>query len=544
MDAATFTIIIIAILAFLLFFFIAIPLLFPKQADKLPDYRDPLKTDLEEERDALLRAIKELDGRDDLKEERRRTLEQRYQAKAAKVLTALETRNAELAGQPSLVSNQATTNRSLPYGLLALLALMVTSGAVMGGYVLPRIGNDGTVTTAFADQLQAGEELKKLEDAVTDNPSLQSRLALADGYWQVANEFQDDARFFDAANIYDQLITEKLNAPALDVPTLDVPAIAYFRLGLTQFGTDRALGLSNVEKAYELDPTDEEIMFFLAEAYVGIGRLADAEPIYKAYLETESGQANEEGVQERIRFVQQLAPKLQAVRESPSEVTLMDLGDSFWDLEQRADAELAYGQVLMEYNRENSRALSRIGQKAFFDGNTEQAIGLLSAARNLEIDQGQQNLQTLLFLGNAYFSVNLFEPAISTWENYVEVAGGEAQAGRVPSLIANAQARLAGETPEPIVGTSIPGSSNNTTNQTVTISGEELYAQNCASCHGNAGQGGVGPTLVGNSISADKQRVIQIITNGKGLMPAYEFTLSEEQIEAIADYVVEQYGGN
>lgn len=538
MDAATFTIIVIAVLALLLFFFIAIPLIFPKQADKLPDYRDPLKTDLEEERDALLRAIQELDNRADLKEEKREHLKQRYQAKAANVLTSLETRNAELAGQPSVTESVLSTNRSLPYGLLALLALMVVSGAVMGGYVLPRIGNDATVTTSFDDQLRAGEELKRLETAVTDGPTLQNRLALADGYWRIANEFQDDARFFEAATIYEQLIAEQA----------DVPAIAHFRLGLTQFGTDRQLGLSNVEKAYELDPNDEDIMFFLAEAYVGVGRLTEAEPIYKAYLETDSGKANEEAVLDRISFVQTLAPKLKAVQDSPSEVTLMDLGDSFWELEQRQDAELAYGQVLMEYNRENSRALSRIGQKAFFDGNTEQAIGLLSAAKNLEIEAGNQNLQTLLFLGNAYFSVQMFEPAITAWENYVEVAGGDAQAGRVPSLIANAQARLAGEEPEPIVGTVIPNTSGTDVSGTELVTGEvsgaELYAQHCAACHGVAGQGGSGPVLIGNSISADKVRVTQIITNGKGLMPAFEFRLSEEEIAAIADFVGQEFGGN
>ncbi len=530
MDAATFTVLVIVVLALLLFFFIAIPLIFPKQADKLPDYRDPLKTELEEERDALLRAITELDSREDLKEEQRSTLGQRYQAKAAKVLNLLEVRNAELAGQASPVAATATVGRSLPYGLLGFLAIMIVSASVLGGYVLPRIGNDATVTTSFDDQLRAGEELKRLEKAVADAPSLQNRLALADGYWQIANEFEDDARFFDAATIYEQLITEEA----------DIPAIAHFRLGLTQFGTDRDAGLSNVEKAYALDSNDDEIMFFLAEAYVGVGRLEEAEPIYRAYLETETGKANEAAVLERIDFVQTLAPKLKAVQESPNEENLMDLGDSFWDLEQRQDAELAYGQVLMEYNRENSRALSRIGQKAFFDGNTEQAVGLLSAAKNLEIEEGKQDLTTLLFLGNAYFSLNMFEPAISAWENYVEVAGGEDKAGRVPSLIANAQARLAGEVPEPIVGT-VAADSNDLT---LEVSGETLYAQNCSSCHGNAGQGGMGPTLVGSSISSDKQRITQIITNGKGMMPAYEFILSEEEINAIADYVVQQYGSN
>lgn len=48
--------------------------------------------------------------------------------------------------------------------------------------------------------------------------------------------------------------------------------------------------------------------------------------------------------------------------------------------------------------------------------------------------------------------------------------------------------------------------------------GEELFADNCASCHGEGGQGGgVGPTLAGNPISIADAR--SRIESGGGVMP-------------------------
>jgi mono/diheme cytochrome c family protein len=49
--------------------------------------------------------------------------------------------------------------------------------------------------------------------------------------------------------------------------------------------------------------------------------------------------------------------------------------------------------------------------------------------------------------------------------------------------------------------------------------GQELFADNCASCHGEGGQGGgVGPKLAGNPISIADARTR--IENGGGVMPA------------------------
>ena len=65
-----------------------------------------------------------------------------------------------------------------------------------------------------------------------------------------------------------------------------------------------------------------------------------------------------------------------------------------------------------------------------------------------------------------------------------------------------------------------------------------LEQGNCAACHTllDAGSGGdIGPNL--NEIRPDLMRVIVAVTNGIGVMPAYQGELSTEEIEAVAHYV-------
>ena len=62
----------------------------------------------------------------------------------------------------------------------------------------------------------------------------------------------------------------------------------------------------------------------------------------------------------------------------------------------------------------------------------------------------------------------------------------------------------------------------------------------CSSCHILAdanSKGQIGPNL--NEIRADKSRIIIAVTNGIGVMPAYEGQLTTEEIEAVAHYVFE-----
>ena len=60
----------------------------------------------------------------------------------------------------------------------------------------------------------------------------------------------------------------------------------------------------------------------------------------------------------------------------------------------------------------------------------------------------------------------------------------------------------------------------------------------CSTCHTLAdasSDGQIGPNL--NDIRPDKMIVVIAVTNGIGIMPAYEGQLTLEEIEAVAHYV-------
>lgn len=62
---------------------------------------------------------------------------------------------------------------------------------------------------------------------------------------------------------------------------------------------------------------------------------------------------------------------------------------------------------------------------------------------------------------------------------------------------------------------------------------DEIYPQQCAPCHGIAGEGGdFGPVLADSPLSVDDR--IDIITNGSSAMPAFGPTLSSDEIEELA----------
>ena len=68
-----------------------------------------------------------------------------------------------------------------------------------------------------------------------------------------------------------------------------------------------------------------------------------------------------------------------------------------------------------------------------------------------------------------------------------------------------------------------------------------LEKANCAACHSLSDAGSnadIGPNL--NEINPDIGRVILAVTNGIGVMPAYEGILTSEEIEAVAKYVSEK----
>ena len=73
--------------------------------------------------------------------------------------------------------------------------------------------------------------------------------------------------------------------------------------------------------------------------------------------------------------------------------------------------------------------------------------------------------------------------------------------------------------------------------------GKNIFLEkgNCATCHAlnDAGSNAdIGPNL--NLIKPDVGRVVMAVTNGIGVMPAYEGILTSEEIEAVALYVSEK----
>jgi cytochrome c oxidase subunit 2 len=75
-------------------------------------------------------------------------------------------------------------------------------------------------------------------------------------------------------------------------------------------------------------------------------------------------------------------------------------------------------------------------------------------------------------------------------------------------------------------------------------SGEDVYNSNCARCHGPDGEGGTGPELGGGAVAENMslEEQIDVITNGRGGMPAWGDELSESEIEAVATFEREDLG--
>ena len=500
--------VIIVLLALLLLAYVAIPLLFKGQVDALPDARDPVTLNLQEERDALFRAIREVEVRDDLAQARRDQLRARYEAKAAKVLRALDERETELETRAPVT--RTAQPRRFPYAALTLLGGVVVTAAVMSGFILPRVGENGTVTTT---DVAAAEALRDLQRAAADDPNADTLLALGDAYWQLQEADQ-------AEEVYQRVVRE----------VEPVPAAAYRRLGFLRLQSDLNEALPYLEQARATDPTDLDTLFALGEVYFSTAQPDAAIEALETFLAQPEGAGDEE-VQARLETFRTVAPALNEATANPSEETLLPLADAYWQVEERERAAEIYARVLETYDPHAAVALSRIGQVLFFAGRNEEAVELLSRAREVDAE----DLPTLLFLGNAYFTLNRFEEAINVWESYVGVAG-EGNAGRVPGLIEDARARLAGE---PTDGASSPTGEAEAVQEAVQISAQELYAGNCATCHGAQGQGGSGPALAGNRNAAREANVRNIIEYGRGMMPGYGAQLSETQLSELTDYVVD-----
>jgi alcohol dehydrogenase (cytochrome c) len=93
-------------------------------------------------------------------------------------------------------------------------------------------------------------------------------------------------------------------------------------------------------------------------------------------------------------------------------------------------------------------------------------------------------------------------------------------------------------------GSSEPSTTSTTTTGSTTgqaASGARIFSDNCESCHGHEGAGGhIGPNLQKSSVAEHLDQVEHQGRNGGGAMPPFGDVLSDQEIETVAHYVVEQ----
>lgn len=78
-----------------------------------------------------------------------------------------------------------------------------------------------------------------------------------------------------------------------------------------------------------------------------------------------------------------------------------------------------------------------------------------------------------------------------------------------------------------------------------TADGAKIFSANCAACHmGGRNIVAAAKTLKKNALDKYSMNSLEAIVlqvqNGKAAMPAFKGRLNDEQIEAVADYVLEQ----
>jgi mono/diheme cytochrome c family protein len=98
-------------------------------------------------------------------------------------------------------------------------------------------------------------------------------------------------------------------------------------------------------------------------------------------------------------------------------------------------------------------------------------------------------------------------------------------------------------TAAPTTATSTTAAPTTTTAAPTTTAAElspaELYAANCARCHGDELEGGIGPALGpgGHAHGHSDAELIAIVTDGKNDMPAFADKLTEQQISDLIAFI-------
>jgi len=496
------TLIFIALLALIAFAYVALPLLLPDQADTLPDYSDPVLAGLRDERDALYRAIKELDTRLDLPAERRAQLRERYEARAAKTLGAIDERNLELQSAPKRAAAPAAGagKRRVPLTAVVLLGIGVVVAVGLPSYVLPRIGQDATVTTT---DVAAATELRDLQQAAQREPTAENLLALGDLYLSMQE-------LADAEATYRRILEE----------VEPVPAAAYQRLTVIALGRDVEEAQEWLREARTADPGDLDTLFLLSEVAYATGDLDLALDALRDFL-ARSPDEPDASVTARLALLENATELAAAVEAEPSVANLLALGDLYWQAGDRQRAVSVYFRLLSEVDPTQPLALARTGQAMLVSGSPQDAAALLERAADNAGGAANLEPDSLLALGNARFQLGDYVAAAETYDRYLDLH--DDADGAVTRLSESAAALAAGE-PDPHASTDA-------------VLGQLVFAANCAQCHGPGGSGGMGVALAGNPRAANEANVRDAVSFGRGAMPGFASQLDENQLTAVIEYV-------
>ena len=69
-----------------------------------------------------------------------------------------------------------------------------------------------------------------------------------------------------------------------------------------------------------------------------------------------------------------------------------------------------------------------------------------------------------------------------------------------------------------------------------------LFRRNCSSCHGTAGEGGIGPRLANSTKMESQTLIINQVLYGSEYMPPFGEMLSNHEVAALATFVRNSWG--